>query len=126
MGKIVQALTLLVFLILCLTLTAAKNPFTNHYLNSLEAISLLSSAVTVYCGIFYIAKASFKTESNFIMTFEAELFLFGVIVVTHVGFLCYWAFNFVMEIRTTIRKKLPHLYFALFLCYRQSLMTREK
>ncbi|TNV88036.1 hypothetical protein FGO68_gene5296 [Halteria grandinella] len=125
LGKIVQALTMLLFLILCLTLTAAKQPFANHFLNSLEALSLLSSAVTVYCGLFYIAKASFKKESSFEMTTEAELFLFITIILTHIAFLGYWGYHFLQEIRTTIRKKAPKLYFSLFLCCRKGVLESE-
>lgn len=51
-------MTILLFLIICLTITAVRTPFTNHFLNSLEALSLMSSAITVYCGIFFIADAS--------------------------------------------------------------------
>jgi hypothetical protein len=62
LGKIVQALTTLVFLIVCLTVTAMKQPFTNHFLNSLESLSLMSSSITVYCGLFYISNASFRED----------------------------------------------------------------
>lgn len=55
---------MLIFLIFCLTVTASKQPFANHWLNTLEALSLLSSGVTVYCGLFYIAKASFKSDQS--------------------------------------------------------------
>ena len=57
-------MSLLLFLILCLAVSAVKQPFANHYLNSLEAFSLLSSSITIYCGIFFIADASFKEEDN--------------------------------------------------------------
>lgn len=116
---------MLFFLIVCLTITAAKQPFANHYLNNLEALSLLSSAVTVYCGLFYIAKASFKKESSFEMSAEAELCLFITIVVTHIAFLGYWGYHFLGEIRSMIRKKVPKLYIALFLCCRRGALESE-
>lgn len=57
-------MTMLLFLIGFMTVTAMKQPYANHALNSLEAISLLSSSITVYCGIFYIANSSFKEDKN--------------------------------------------------------------
>jgi hypothetical protein len=55
---------MLLFLIGFMTVTAIKNPYDEHTLNSLEALSLLSSAITVYCGLFYIANSSFKEDKN--------------------------------------------------------------
>ena len=55
---------MLLFLIGFMTVTAIKNPYDEHALNSLEALSLLSSAITVYCGLFYIANSSFKEDQN--------------------------------------------------------------
>lgn len=63
-GKIVQALTMLVFLTLCMGLTGIKRPFDNVWLNSLEELSLLSSSITVFCGIFFIANNQMKPESG--------------------------------------------------------------
>jgi hypothetical protein len=89
---------MLLFLIGFMTVTAIKNPYEEHTLNSLEALSLLSSAITVYCGLFYIANSSFKEDKNcklsdtnstilVRMTPEAQLFLFSVIVIAHLVFL---------------------------------------
>jgi hypothetical protein len=98
---------MLLFLVIIMAITAIKQPFANHNLNQLEALSLLSSAITVYCGLFYIAKASFKAEKSFTMTNDGEMFLFSVIIISNVLFLCYWAVSFLQEMRSTIRKKTP-------------------
>jgi hypothetical protein len=90
-----------------MAITAMKQPFDNHSLNQLEAFSLLSSAITVYCGLFYIAKASFKKEKNFSMTSDGELFLFSVIIIAHLIFMGFWLKNFLGEMKSTIRKKVP-------------------
>ena len=52
----------MVFLIISLTMNSLKLPFANHRLNNLESLSLLSSALTVYCGLYYLADASFVDE----------------------------------------------------------------
>ncbi len=61
-GKIVQALTMLVFLALNMGITSIKRPFENFWLNSLEELSLLSSTITVFCGIFFIANDQLKPD----------------------------------------------------------------
>ncbi|TNV88176.1 hypothetical protein FGO68_gene8013 [Halteria grandinella] len=124
-GKIVQALAILLFLILCLSATAVKQPFANLPLNSLESISLMSSAITVYCGLFYIADAQFKADSDFSMSDNSKLFLFSAIVASHSIFLSYWSYHFVQEMRQVIRKRLPTLYVSFFLCCQQKKLDKE-
>lgn len=66
-GKTTQALIILVFIILCLVANTFKQPFDNHHLNNLETLSLLCSALTIYCGLFYIAgNANLGNISSFI------------------------------------------------------------
>lgn len=50
----------LLLLVLFLSATVVKQPYTNHYLNVLETFSLISSAVTVYSGVYFIADLEFK------------------------------------------------------------------
>jgi len=59
----VQALVVILFIILCLALNAIVQPFANHVLNSLETMSLLASAVSVYCGLYFLARKSRDDES---------------------------------------------------------------
>jgi len=39
-------------------MTIIKQPYVHDSLNHLEAVSLLSSAITVYCGVFFIVDGS--------------------------------------------------------------------
>jgi hypothetical protein len=57
-GIMTQALTVLLVLVLCLVLTARKRPFINEYMFDLEAISLATSIISVYSGLFYLADTS--------------------------------------------------------------------
>lgn len=50
------------------------------------------------------------------MSEDAEIFLFTVILLTHLAFMIYWAYHFINEIRDTIRIKAPRFYKAVFLC----------
>lgn len=47
---------------LSIALTSMKQPYINALLNNLEQLSLLSSLLTVYCGLFYIADHNFREE----------------------------------------------------------------
>ena len=57
-GRIVQALTSLIFLFISFTANIVMMPFQNDQLNFLESLSLLSSASTIYLGIFFLTNAS--------------------------------------------------------------------
>ena len=48
----------LLALILFVTLTAVKQPYTKYFLNTLEILSLITSAVSVYFGVFFISGSS--------------------------------------------------------------------
>jgi len=41
-----------------LVLTSRKRPFVNEPLFDLEAISIATAMITVYCGLFYLADTS--------------------------------------------------------------------
>ena len=53
-GTIIQALVVFVFILLCLLLNYIHRPFIAQALNRLEAVSLISSSITVYSGLFYL------------------------------------------------------------------------
>jgi hypothetical protein len=48
----------LLVLVLFLVLTARKRPFIGEALFDLEAISLATAMISVYCGLFYLADTS--------------------------------------------------------------------
>lgn len=57
-GVIVQAMIVFLLMILFLILTLKKKPYMSISLNELEAISLVTSTVSIYCGIFFITSVS--------------------------------------------------------------------
>ena len=55
LGRIVQALAVIILLAIYLFLTMGKKPFTTRRLNQLEITSLFTSAITIYSGIFFLS-----------------------------------------------------------------------
>jgi hypothetical protein len=53
------------------------------------------------------------------MATESKTFLFSAIVTCHFLFALYWVHHFIIEMRTNIRKKMPSIYLAVFLCCRK-------
>ena len=60
-GIIVQALVLLILLMGFLQANNSRRPFLARQLNDIEALSMATQIVTIYCGIFFI---SAKTDRN--------------------------------------------------------------
>jgi hypothetical protein len=56
----------------------------------------------------------------------SKLFLFILILISHVTFALYWIYYFIRETRSTIRKKAPTLYLTMFLCCRKQQFLVEK
>jgi hypothetical protein len=54
-GIIVQALVLLIMLVVFLQVNSTNRPFAERALNDIEALSLATQIVTIYCGIFFIS-----------------------------------------------------------------------
>ena len=54
LGSIIQSLSTLLFLVVFIIITANMKPFLSRKLNNLELISLISSNITIYCGVFYL------------------------------------------------------------------------
>ena len=54
-GIIAQALIVFVLLTIFIVINLKKRPFATTDLNDLETLSLLSSLVTIYCGIFFLS-----------------------------------------------------------------------
>ena len=75
-------------------------------------MSLFSAGITVYCGVYYLAAA----DGSVALTNEASLMLFSMIVIVNMLFFGYWTYEFLKELRITIRKKVPRIYECLFLC----------
>ena len=54
-GLITQALIVLILLILFVLLNIKLRPFSLVQLNDMENLSLVTSIVSIYCGIFYLS-----------------------------------------------------------------------
>lgn len=77
-GKITQALFTLTFLIISIVFLKSLEPYSKSYLNTLEIISLLTSAVSVFFGIIFISNhmASLFEGSSFYLGKNIGLHLF--------------------------------------------------
>lgn len=60
------------------------------------------------------------------MSDNTKNMLFGLIVLSHILFLCYWCYYFILEMRKTIRLKIPTLYQIVFLCCNKRKFKTEK
>ena len=112
---------------LFLVLTARKRPFISEPLFDLEALSLATGMITVYCGLFYLADTSQVGTSNFDkssdVTFmlgkDSKTFLLSGIVGVNGVFFLYWLFRVISEmeaLRGFILKTFPRLYLICFAC----------
>ena len=62
-GLVVQALVLLLVLVAFLQVNNLRRPFAVRALNDIEGISLMTSMITIYCGLFFIASKDKNSES---------------------------------------------------------------
>ena len=60
------------------------------------------------------------------MTDESKTFLLSIIITCHAIFAAYWLYYFVLEMRSTIRKRLPKLYIVIFMCCRRRQYENEQ
>ena len=63
-GVMVQALIVFMVLLIFLVLGLKKKPFFLVPLNDLESLSLITSILSIYCGIFFIANVPAKFVSD--------------------------------------------------------------
>eukprot|EP00347_Sterkiella_histriomuscorum_P009503 403340963 len=123
-GVVAQALIVFIILILFLTLNLKAQPFSTIELNDLETLSLISSLITIYCGLFFLS----NTKQSLIDTDpdlkskalqldnQTFLFLFAMIVLSNFMFFIYWAIKMLQEIRLKLIQKVPKLYLIIFAC----------
>ena len=78
-----------------------KKPYLSISLNDLETISLLTSTLSIYCGIFFITDIPSKDVPNLPMSVKSGITLsepmrfvfFIVIMVANLTFFGYWFFK---------------------------------
>lgn len=63
-GITAQALIVFMVLIIFLIFNTKRKPFSTMILNDLETLSLITSMVTIYCGLFFISDISESAVKN--------------------------------------------------------------
>ena len=97
---LIQALAVLFVLIVAFFVHRAHLPYITTTYNKLEEKAILVSAVTLYCGLFYISDS---------LDFYTKIFLFVVIVGINVHFLSIWCYRVLLAGCSIIVRKIPFL-----------------
>jgi len=121
-------------MIVFLILTLKKKPYLSLALNDLETISLLTSTLSIYCGIFFISDIPQKDIPNLPFSVKGgitlgeitKFVLFGVIMLANLIFFGYWLYKMLLEVRNTLIKKFEKLYLYLFLCGDRNKLERMR
>eukprot|EP00347_Sterkiella_histriomuscorum_P008156 403346168 len=136
-GVITQALIVFVLLIVFLVINVKKSPFQTVPLNQLETLSLVTSMISVFCGMFFIVDVqqtdanSSGTQSssyggkfynlnslNIIVSLDNStvVLFFVVILLSNIIFFSYWIVKFFDEIKQMLIKKFKLIYIFVCLC----------
>ena len=126
-GVLAQALIALLVLVLFLVLTSRKRPFITEPLFDLEAMSIATAMITVYCGLFYLSDTSSLgfsfadrvSDVTFDLGPGTKRFLLAAIILINCIFLAYWLWRVISEmeaLRGFILKRYPTFYLALYAC----------
>ncbi|CDW85822.1 UNKNOWN [Stylonychia lemnae] len=132
-GVISQALLMLLILICFTMFNFKKKPFISQILNNLETLSLVTSMVTVYCGVFFIINKPQSwinqnpdySQGAVSLSVGFQRFFFSMILIANLLFLIYWAFKFQQELRSKFRQKLTKIYLAVCLCFNKDKLQKE-
>ena len=96
----IQALTVMIILLVSLHVQNAYTPYSHPDLNKMEVRSILVSAVTIYCGLYFLT----GTLGN-----NTKLIFFFIIVIANAYFLLYWLFKLFGVGISLIGNKIPCL-----------------
>jgi len=117
---------MLVFLLMIafLIINLKKKPYVSIALNDLETMSLITSAISIYCGIFFISDipegdlATLPSSVKGIVSLSSNMRLvfFFIIMLANLVFFGFWAYKMLLEVKNTLIKKFEKLYLALCLC----------
>ncbi|CDW87730.1 UNKNOWN [Stylonychia lemnae] len=106
-GIIAQALIVFFTLIVFLLINFKKQPFNTLVLNDLETLSLITSMITIYCGLFFILNKpktwiennpDYSRGSVSLSTAIQRLF-FALILISNLFFFIYWMFKIKGELK---------------------------
>ena len=123
-GTITQALVVFLVLIIFLILNIKLKPFAFDVLNDMEMLSIITSILTVYCGLYFLSDnpevynssdSRLSSADNGLRLSKATKFiLFLVILVSNLIFFSYWTFKMLGEVKNLFRAKFKKLYLCIF------------
>lgn len=133
-GVITQAMLVFLLMILFLILNMRKKPFVSLTINDLETISLLTSAITIYCGVFYISNVSAddkaampaSVKNSVTLSPTMSLIFFLMIMAVNMGFFGYWVYKMLQEVKNTLVKKFEKPYLMVCLCGDRATLEKQK
>ena len=103
-------------------------------LNDLETISLATSTVSIYCGIFFIsdiptedlADVPQSVKGGVTLSETAKLLFFVVIMIANLFFFGYWGYKLLHEVKKTLIMKLEKIYLYVCLCNDRERLEKVK
>ena len=133
-GVITQALLVFLLMVIFLIVNIKKKPYVSLALNDLETISLITSAISIYCGVFFIADipaaddASVPSDVKGVITLSdtMRLLFFFLIVIANGAFFGFWLYKMLQELKNTLIKKFEKGYLLLCLCGDRRRLERVK
>ncbi|CDW85156.1 UNKNOWN [Stylonychia lemnae] len=132
-GVIAQSLFMLFVLLGFLMVNLQKEPFQIKELNDLESLSLITSMITIYCGLFFILNKPLQwIEQNpddsrgaISLDNNSQRSLLAFILLSNIVFLLFWLLKMYSEIRSKLRSKLTKFYLIVCLCFNQNRLNQE-
>eukprot|EP00347_Sterkiella_histriomuscorum_P017716 403348268 len=123
-GVIAQALIVFILLIVFLFFNIKKQPFQTLALNDLETLSLLTSMITIYCGLFFVSSMPQEYidelpdlgEGALQLDENTKLFFFSMIMISNITFFSFFGMKMYQEVKQKFRAKASKLYMILCLC----------
>ena len=135
-GVITQALVIFLVLIIFLILNIKLLPYTFKSLNDMEMLSIMTSMITIYCGLFFVSHlpevynsddASVREADNGLrLNKGSEIFFFSVIILWNIAFVIYWITKMLQEARNTVRSKLERIYLWICLWGNRNKLEKQK
>ena len=135
-GVITQALVIFLVLIFFLILNIKLLPFAFNSLNDMEMMSLITSMLTIYCGLFYLSHnpevynsddTSVQSADNGLRLSEGSKWLFFIIILgCNILFLAYWCYKMLKELENTIMTKFEKVYLYICLCGNKNKLENQK
>ena len=119
-GKTVQALVVFIILIMALALNNRVKPFSSKSLNETENLSLITSMLSVYCGLQYV-NAKEVTDSNYsdgdlVLSDTTKVILYLTIILCNAFFFVFLVYQVFFESKEFIQLKCPTVHMIVFNC----------